>query len=1055
MAIRPVGLLLDTVYDNTGDKAIRIAMEEFFQRSGLLYEVLNPLSFGRSHYSRLVIGGGHLIRDEDGGYYDVFRVPGPHVLNTVGVLATRNLDYLRRYEYASVRSAADKQRIEAVVPDAAVVPCVSLAMTPARTDFKVRPGTVGLHLPATALVGCPGVEKALAEFDFPYMLFIPFTPYAHDRRTMEPLAASFPRSQLLDYMDPRELLTITGQLSFLVSSSLHGCMFAYANNVPFLALDTGAGKIAEFLRDRGLEEWLFRNTPELKTKLKQLMESPPDYSGSLRQDKKRLREHFQRLTEVLGPHASYAAVGEAAQDGNGVRLLQEQVRRLREAVRDRDFTAAGRFRELSETLLDRKLREREMVKALAETEAVLAEREETLAEREATLGERESQLAEQHNHIVQLDKRLSETRRKLEAEREQVRVLAGELAAVHREWQRATGSIGYRLLERVRAVIRWLAPPGSLRRGPLRLVHRGIEIIINDGWRAFVWRVPHVWKWPRLLRSGPPAEALPSLDDQYQLWLKAHALTPARLGRLKRRAAELAYRPRVSLVMPVYNPELDWLREAIDSVRGQAYDNWELCIADDCSTLPGVREVLKEYAAADSRIKVTYLPENRGIAGASSAALALASGEFVGLLDNDDELKPDALFEVVRLLNERPDLDFIYSDEDKKDADGRLVEPFFKPDWSPDLLMTVNYVTHFSVFRRELVEAVGGFRPGYDGSQDYDLVLRVTEKTDRIAHIVRPLYTWRKAPGSAAASVDAKGYAYEAARKALGDALCRRGLQGEVVDGPFKGWYRVRYEVQGNPKVSIIIPTKDRVDMLRRCIDGIEEKSTYHNYEIIIIDNNSEEPRSFQYFKKLRRRVVPYPHPFNFAEIVNFGARQAEGDYLLFLNNDTEVISPDWMEALLEQGQRPEVAAVGARLLYPDGRVQHEGIIIGLGGGSAGNVDHGGFFALGESIRNCTAVTGACLLTRPDVFWELNGFDERLRVAFNDVDFCLRALEKGYRIVYTPYALLYHHESATRGRLHPDEDEKLFRSRWGRPGQYRDPFYNPNLDLRRPFTIKV
>jgi GT2 family glycosyltransferase len=449
------------------------------------------------------------------------------------------------------------------------------------------------------------------------------------------------------------------------------------------------------------------------------------------------------------------------------------------------------------------------------------------------------------------------------------------------------------------------------------------------------------------------------------------------------------------------------------------------------------------------------LKSNQGIAAASNAALALATGEFVGFLDHDDELKPHALIEIVKLLNKRRDVDFIYSDEDKKNPNGQLVEPFFKPGWSPDLLMSVNYVNHFSVFRREVLDYVGGLREGYDGSQDYDLVLRVTEVTDKIAHIATPLYTWGKVSGSAAASVDAKGFAYEAGKRALEDAVRRRGYEPTVTGALVVGRYRVRYGIKGSPHVTIIIPTRDRVDMLERCIASIRTRTTYRDYEIVIVDNQTRDPATLEYLASVEGRVIQYPGEFNYARIMNVAAREVEADMLLFLNNDTEVVSSGWLEAMLEHAQRSEVAAVGARLLYPDGRVQHEGVIIGFAGGSAGNVDHGGFQALGDTVRNCSAVTGACMMVRAVVYWELGGLEERLGVAFNDVDFCLRAREKGYQIVYTPYAQLYHHESATRGTLHPEEDEAFFRARWGDPGEFRDPFYNENLDPTRPFVLRL
>ena len=515
----------------------------------------------------------------------------------------------------------------------------------------------------------------------------------------------------------------------------------------------------------------------------------------------------------------------------------------------------------------------------------------------------------------------------------------------------------------------------------------------------------------------------------------------------------MSYRPKVSIVTPVYNSDPAWLRAAIESVRGQLYDGWELCIADDASSNPEVQALLREYES-DERIKVDYLKENQGISGASNAALAMASGEYVGFLDHDDELKPDALYEVVKLLNKQPDLDFIYTDEDKRSPEGRLVQPFFKPGWSPDLLLSTNYVPHFAVYRKQVIDEVGGLRSDCDFSQDYDLVLRVTERTSRIGHVALPLYTWRMVPGSAASALEAKPRSIQAAKRALADAMQRRGVEADILDGSAKTTYRVRYRIQGQPLVSIVIPTRDGVDLLRRCIDSIEKKTTYPNYQIVVVDNGTTDERTLDYLQKSPYRCLEYPGPFHFAAMMNFAVRESAGEHVLLLNNDTEVISPEWIEALLEHSQRPEVAAVGARLFYPDGRrVQHEGIIIGLGGGSAGNVDHGGYFGLGDLVLNCSAVTAACMMARRDVFERLGGFDESLGIAFNDVDYCLRAREQGFEIVYTPHAVLYHYEGGTRGRLHPMEDEQFFRDRWGNPGEYQDPYYNPNLDRLRPFTI--
>ncbi len=666
-----------------------------------------------------------------------------------------------------------------------------------------------------------------------------------------------------------------------------------------------------------------------------------------------------------------------------------------------------------------------------------------LAAREAQIREQQLQLAEEAHRVSELEASLAETE--------------GRLRALAHEYQLTTHAVGFRALQRARRVVNWLLPPGSRRRGAFRVWRRASEIALTEGWWTLLKRSLAVWRWgPRVFRGarmGAPQAT--SIDDQYQLWLAAHALSPADIRRIRREAAAFAYRPTVSIVVPAYNTEPDQLRDAIESVRGQHYDGWELCIADDASTIPRVRDVLRRYAADDDRIKVAYLEKNGGISAASNATLALATGDFVGLLDHDDELKPDALYEVVKLLNENPGLDFIYTDEDKRDRDGSLVQPFFKPDFSPDLLLCENYVPHFAVYRRSILEDVGGFRTECDFSQDYDLVLRVTERTDRIAHIPLPLYTWRMIPGSAALESGAKPKAVEAAKRALSDAIQRRGLDAEVLEGPHPNTYRVRYRIHGQPLVTIIIPTRDRVGLLRACINSIEQKTTYPNYEIVIVDNDSADPATLDYLKASPHRVIPYPGAFHYAAMMNFALRETAGEHVILLNNDTEVITPDWIESMLEHSQRPEVAAVGARLLYPDGSPQHEGVIIGLGGGSALNADHKGYFGLGDLVLNCTAVTGACMMVRREAWERWDGFDETLGVAFNDVDYCLRAHRDGYRIIYTPFAVLYHHESASRGALHPEEDEQVFRKRWGKPGEYRDPYYNPNLSLIRPFNLDV
>ena len=596
--------------------------------------------------------------------------------------------------------------------------------------------------------------------------------------------------------------------------------------------------------------------------------------------------------------------------------------------------------------------------------------------------------------------------------------------------------------------------PGSKSGRIVDTVAEGFRVALDEGPRSLLERLIE-----RYIRRRKHFFSL-SRDEQYQVWLANNRLTVERLREMEAEAAQFAYAPKISILMPVYNSDEKWLRSAIDSVINQVYRDWELCAVDDASTRTEIKQILESYAVRDRRIKVRYLTENRGISGASNEALGMASGDFVGCLDHDDELTRDALFEIVKVLNENPNLDFIYSDHDKKDLNGRRVDPFFKPDWSPDLLLSMNYVSHFSVTRKSLVDQIGGFRLGFEGSQDYDLILRVTESTDRIAHIPKPLYSWRKATTSAAASMKAKPYAGEAAKKGLREALTRRGLSGTVTDS-LGGRYRVRHAIQGAPLVSIIIPTRDRVDLLKRCIESIEPRTSYRNYEIVIIDNNSVDPATLAYLESSKHTIVKFDEPFNFSKINNLGAKHAKGDHLLFLNNDTEVVGECWLEAMLEHSQRPEVGMVGALLLYPNGsrshsptRIQHAGVTIGVGG-VAGHAfkhlpaDRRNYYDLHRVIRNCSAVTAACAMMRRNVFDEVGGFDEKLKVAFGDVDLCLRVRERGYRVVYTPYAMIYHHECATRGTLHPAEDETYAIDRWGDAIIKGDPYYSPNLTLLR------
>jgi GT2 family glycosyltransferase len=468
---------------------------------------------------------------------------------------------------------------------------------------------------------------------------------------------------------------------------------------------------------------------------------------------------------------------------------------------------------------------------------------------------------------------------------------------------------------------------------------------------------------------------------------------------------------------------------------------------------------LKEYSSRDKRIKVMLIGENKGIAGNTNEALSLATGEFVALMDHDDALAPFAMYEIANLLNERPCLKFIYSDEDKIDSTGRRFEPFFKPDWSPDLLFSCGYTNHMGVYRTDVLKEIGGFRKSFEGSQDYDMLLRFIEAIDEsaIGHIPKILYHWRQIPGSTALDPYAKnGLVVSAAKKALEDTLNRREIKAEVLDGMWPSSYRIKREILGEPLVSIIVPTKDRFTFLSRCINSIKDKTTYRNYELIVVDNNSEEPETLSYLASLDAMVLRYEADFNFSGINNFAAARARGDYLLFLNNDTEVITPDWIQSMLEHAQRPEVGAVGCKLLYPDKTIQHAGVVLGMSPdkttGVAGHIykdfryETGGYFGQINVVRNYSAVTAAAMMMSKKVFLEAKGFNEQLAVCYNDVDLCLRLVECGYRIVYTPYAELYHHESASRGCSVDLREAQYMLKRWGSVLR-KDPYYSPNLSL--------
>ncbi len=653
-------------------------------------------------------------------------------------------------------------------------------------------------------------------------------------------------------------------------------------------------------------------------------------------------------------------------------------------------------------------------------------------------------------------------------------------------------------------------------------------LVIEAQDESGTWHIAHVREVRRTADASPPA------PNSYASWVAAYdTLTPDSADRIRQKLAGLTRRPLISVLMPVYNTPEKWLVAAIESVRQQLYDNWELCIADDASQQPHVRKILARCQKKDPRIKVAFRETNGHISAASNSALALAHGEFIALLDHDDILRPHALACVALELEAHPKADLIYSDEDKIDEDGQRYAPYFKPDWNPDLFLVQNYISHLGIYRTLLVRDVGGFRVGYEGSQDWDLAMRVIERTgaDRIRHIPKILYHWRSVPGSTAGFIDAKSYATQTKEKVICDHFARVGIEATV--SPTKeGYSRIHYSLPHTPpKVALIIPTRNRLDVLRPCIESLRTKTSYPNFDLLIVDNDSDDPETLQYLRELeagadggqraedggqrtedgqrrtdngeqtaevggqrsedggrrsevgaqqsdavavdggsvplpaeptetgrRVRVVRFPGEFNFSALINFGVSQTNAPLVGLLNNDLEVINPDWLTEMASHALRPEIGCVGAKLYYPDGRIQHVGVILGIGG-VAGHAWHTfpgdtpGQLGRNFLQQEYSAVTAACLVIRREAFLEAGGFDERLKVAFNDVDFCLSVRAAGYRNFWTPYAELYHHESASRGA----EDTLEKRDRFGKETEYiqakwgdvlqNDPAYNQNLTL--------
>jgi O-antigen biosynthesis protein len=594
------------------------------------------------------------------------------------------------------------------------------------------------------------------------------------------------------------------------------------------------------------------------------------------------------------------------------------------------------------------------------------------------------------------------------------------------------------------------------------LIHfakRSTFILKEDGLKRFISRVKTKLKIHYYAREA------------YKYWIRTNE--PGFDDLSRQRLKRFTYSPKISIIVPTLNTKIRYFTEMLESVKAQTYSDWELCIADGGTKNEELQRLLRACTGEDKKIKVTFLIENKGIAGNSNEALSLATGDYIAFLDHDDTLAPFALFEIVQALNENPGADFIYSDEDILSEDGmKRSHPQFKPDWSPDLLRSFNYICHFTVISKKLMYVIGSYREGYEGSQDHDLFLRATEKANQIIHIPKVLYHWRTHPSSAAMNMNAKTYAFEAGKRAVAEHLARVELSGMVEDGAFPGSYKVNLRIDDTPRISIIIPNWNHASELDKCVRSIIDKSAYSNFEIIIVENNSTEQSIFELYDQLRQdnriKIIEWKKAFNYSAINNFTVDYCSGNYLLFLNNDTVVINSDWMNQLLGHALRRDVGAVGGKLYYPDNTIQHAGIILGLGGITGHSHryfsrDSHGYMGRLNVVQNVSAVTGACLMTRKSVFNEVHGFDENYPLAFSDIDYCLKVREHGYLIIWTPYAELYHDESNTRGyedtpqkKIRFKQELELYRNKWKQDINKCDPYYNVNLTHdKEDFSIRI
>ncbi|CAA9891196.1 putative glycosyltransferase [Candidatus Methylobacter favarea] len=802
---------------------------------------------------------------------------------------------------------------------------------------------------------------------------------------------------------------------------------------------------------------LNQTVTECQEQITTLSQAVQDKDGQMATLNQALAERGLRSTDRLAAMVSKLTQEMAERD--------RQITSLNQAVQNKD----GQIANLNQALADRELRSTDRLAALvSKLTQEIAERDRQIASINQAVTEREGQIARLNQTVAERDEEIDSLNQTTVS-------YAGALKTIEEirassSWQitlpiRYTSSKTRNIVSLVNLLPRIIRFGGGVKESAAKAG----RVFSREGWSGVKRRILFVGGNRGAPTSSTIRPDLTSAEvdrNDYSEWVRRYdTLTDIDRNKIKSKIAGFTAQPLISVIMPVYNPPISFLEEAIRSVRNQLYSNWELCIADDASTDPTVRKLLEQHRKQDGRIKVVYRKQNGHISRSSNSALELAQGEFVALFDHDDLLAEHALYRAVKAINRHPDVGLIYSDEDKIDESNLRYDPYFKCALNYELLLAQNMISHLGIYRTDIVRSLGGFRVGYEGSQDYDLALRVIERLgpNQIIHIPHVLYHWRAIAGSTALAVSEKNYAVDASRKAVAEHLQRRGISAEVMPAPEAPMFnRVRFICPSpQPLVSIIIPTRDRADLLGMCVDSLIQRTTYSNYEVIIMDNGSVEDATRQFFDRLpndRFRVLRDESPFNFSALNNHAARAARGELLCLMNNDIEILTPDWLEEMVSFAIHSDIGCVGARLWYPDGALQHGGVLLGIGG--VANHAHykigrgnPGYFGRAVLHQSLSAVTAACLLVRRQVFEEVGGLDEQLAVAFNDIDFCLRVREAGYRNVWTPYAEMNHHESASR--KNEDTPEKLIRFRnevgfmqdgWGEI-LLDDPAYSPNLTL--------